>query len=76
MSGPRFEQTAMQFQPNPLSAMGMVKQDPIRLVTARRATCDGGQSGGGEAMGCGAAADAIRVQAVDRSDTPRCLSIW
>jgi len=29
-------------QPNALSAMGMVVQDPVRMVEARRATCDGG----------------------------------
>ncbi len=33
----------MTFQPNPLSAMGMVAQDPIRLVDGRKATCDGGE---------------------------------
>jgi NADH dehydrogenase (ubiquinone) Fe-S protein 6 len=43
MRGPRFEQTAMDLQPNPLSAMGMVAQDPIRLVDGRRAVCDGGE---------------------------------
>ncbi|WVQ62015.1 uncharacterized protein L199_000148 [Kwoniella botswanensis] len=38
----RFEQTALQFQPNAPSAMGMVSEDPVRLVNGRRATCDGG----------------------------------
>ncbi|WVW82481.1 hypothetical protein I302_104492 [Kwoniella bestiolae CBS 10118] len=38
----RFEQTALQFQPNAPSAMGMVSEDPVRLVSGRRATCDGG----------------------------------
>ncbi|WWC86418.1 uncharacterized protein L201_001295 [Kwoniella dendrophila CBS 6074] len=38
----RFEQTALEFQPNAPSAMGMVQKDPVRLVNARRATCDGG----------------------------------
>nr|XP_019015104.1 NADH dehydrogenase (ubiquinone) Fe-S protein 6 [Kwoniella pini CBS 10737]OCF53885.1 NADH dehydrogenase (ubiquinone) Fe-S protein 6 [Kwoniella pini CBS 10737] len=39
----RFEQTALQFQPNPQSAMGMVNKDPVRLVNGRRAVCDGGE---------------------------------
>ncbi|KAF9056153.1 hypothetical protein BJ165DRAFT_1431260 [Panaeolus papilionaceus] len=41
-SGPRFEQTAMDLQPNPLSAMDMIAQEPIRLVHGRKAVCDGG----------------------------------
>ncbi|KAF8974037.1 ubiquinone oxidoreductase 20 kd subunit [Flammula alnicola] len=41
-SGPRFEQTAMEFQPYPLSAMELVSQEPVRLVQGRKATCDGG----------------------------------
>jgi len=41
-SGPRFEQTAMELQPNPLSAMGLVSNEPIRLVDGRKAVCDGG----------------------------------
>jgi NADH dehydrogenase (ubiquinone) Fe-S protein 6 len=44
MSGPRFEQTHIGLQPNPLSAMEMVHRDPIRLVDGRRATCDGGEN--------------------------------
>ncbi|KAF4623560.1 hypothetical protein D9613_001801 [Agrocybe pediades] len=43
-SGPRFEQTAMEFQPNPLSAMELIAQEPIRLVQGRKAVCDGGVS--------------------------------
>ncbi|OCF33913.1 NADH dehydrogenase (ubiquinone) Fe-S protein 6 [Kwoniella heveanensis CBS 569] len=39
----RFEQTALEWQPNPQSAMGMVAQDQVRLVHGRRATCDGGE---------------------------------
>ncbi|KAK4685615.1 NADH dehydrogenase (ubiquinone) Fe-S protein 6, partial [Tremellales sp. Uapishka_1] len=42
MSGPRFEQTNLDLQPNSLSAMGMVAEDPIRIVNGRKATCDGG----------------------------------
>ncbi|PPQ63769.1 hypothetical protein CVT24_004311 [Panaeolus cyanescens] len=41
-AGPRFEQTAMDLQPNPLSAMEMIAQEPIRLVQGRKASCDGG----------------------------------
>ena len=41
-SGPRFEQTAMDLQPNPLSAMELVAKEPIRLVHGRKAVCDGG----------------------------------
>ncbi|KAF8223850.1 ubiquinone oxidoreductase 20 kd subunit [Tricholoma matsutake] len=40
--GPRFEQTAMELQPNPLSAMELVANEPIRLVHGRKAVCDGG----------------------------------
>jgi len=43
-SGPRFEQTDMALQPNPLSAMELVAQEPIRLVQGRKAVCDGGSS--------------------------------
>jgi len=43
-SGPRFEQTVMELQPNPLSAMELVANEPIRLVHGRRAICDGGKS--------------------------------
>lgn len=39
---PRFEQTAMDLQPNPLSAMAMIANEPVRLVHARKAVCDGG----------------------------------
>ncbi|OBZ79718.1 Lactobacillus shifted protein, partial [Grifola frondosa] len=42
MSGPRFEQTAMELQPNPLSAMEMISREPIRVVQGRKAVCDGG----------------------------------
>lgn len=43
-SGPRFEQTAMELQPNPLSAMEMIANEPIRVVHGRKAVCDGGAS--------------------------------
>ncbi|KAK8866088.1 hypothetical protein IAR55_001239 [Kwoniella newhampshirensis] len=38
----RFEQTAFDFQPNAPSAMGLVNEDPVRLVNGRKAVCDGG----------------------------------
>ena len=41
-TGPRFEQTAMHLQPQPLSAMEMIAQEPIRLSETRIAACDGG----------------------------------
>ncbi|KAI0735148.1 zinc-finger domain-containing protein [Earliella scabrosa] len=41
-SGPRFEQTIMELQPNPLSAMEMINKEPIRVVHGRKAVCDGG----------------------------------
>ncbi|KIY72829.1 hypothetical protein CYLTODRAFT_8633 [Cylindrobasidium torrendii FP15055 ss-10] len=41
-SGPRFEQTEWATQPNPLSAMQLVDNEPIRIVHGRKAVCDGG----------------------------------
>ena len=41
-TGPRFEQTAMQLQPQPLSAMDLIAREPIRLSQTRIAACDGG----------------------------------
>lgn len=41
-SGARFEQTAMELQPNPLSAMDLIANEPVRIVHARKAVCDGG----------------------------------
>ncbi|KAF8506691.1 ubiquinone oxidoreductase 20 kd subunit [Russula emetica] len=41
-SGPRFEQTNMELQPNPLSAMELIANEPIRLIHGRKAICDGG----------------------------------
>jgi len=38
----RFEQTALEFQPQPLSAMEMIHDEPIRIVHGRKAVCDGG----------------------------------
>ncbi|CAG7847383.1 SubName: Full=Related to NADH2 dehydrogenase (Ubiquinone) complex I 13K-A chain {ECO:0000313/EMBL:CCA77917.1} [Serendipita indica DSM 11827] len=41
-SSPLFEQIDMTLQPMPLSAMQLVSEDPIRVVHARKAVCDGG----------------------------------
>ncbi|KAF8642283.1 hypothetical protein AX16_009554 [Volvariella volvacea WC 439] len=41
-SGPRFEQTIMELQPQPLSAMELIANEPIRFVEGRKAVCDGG----------------------------------
>lgn len=40
----RFEQTALELQPQPLSAMQMIANEPVRLVHGRKAVCDGGAS--------------------------------
>ncbi|BGP21291.1 NADH-ubiquinone oxidoreductase [Rhodotorula toruloides] len=42
MVGPRFEQTAEAYQPRPLAAIELIQEEPIRMVHARRAVCDGG----------------------------------
>ncbi|KAG8976427.1 hypothetical protein FRC05_003670 [Tulasnella sp. 425] len=39
---PRFEQTDISLQPQPLSAMEMIAKEPVRLVHGRKAVCDGG----------------------------------
>lgn len=41
-TGARFEQTALELQPNPLSAMELIANEPVRLVHGRKAVCDGG----------------------------------
>jgi NADH dehydrogenase (ubiquinone) Fe-S protein 6 len=38
----RFEQTDLEYQPQPLSAMEMINSEPIRIVHGRKAVCDGG----------------------------------
>ena len=38
----RFEQTALEFQPQPLSAMELINSEPVRIVHGRKAVCDGG----------------------------------
>ncbi|GAA95035.1 uncharacterized protein L969DRAFT_95989 [Mixia osmundae IAM 14324] len=43
MRGPRFEQTSMDFQPQPVAAIELIAKEPIRLVNTRIASCDGGR---------------------------------
>ncbi|PVU89073.1 hypothetical protein BB561_005562 [Smittium simulii] len=42
MSGPRFTQTNLKFQPQSMSAIELIAEQPIRLVNGRKAFCDGG----------------------------------
>lgn len=44
MVGPRFEQTNMDFQPQPLAAVELIKQVPVIMSDKRIASCDGGES--------------------------------
>ncbi|KAL7410217.1 zinc-finger domain-containing protein [Mrakia frigida] len=41
-SNARFEQTILEYQPQPLSAMEMIAAEPVLLVKGRKAVCDGG----------------------------------
>ena len=43
-SNARFEQTILEYQPQPFSAMAMIAAEPILLVQGRKAVCDGGES--------------------------------
>ncbi|KAF5134300.1 Lactobacillus shifted protein [Metarhizium anisopliae] len=42
MTGPRFEQTDFDLQPQPLSAMEMIHKEPVRWTHDRIVACDGG----------------------------------
>ncbi|KAJ3941861.1 uncharacterized protein N0V96_008575 [Colletotrichum fioriniae] len=42
MTGPRFEQTDFSLQPQPHSAMELVRKEPVRWTHARVVACDGG----------------------------------
>ncbi|KAJ3059492.1 hypothetical protein HDU98_004508 [Podochytrium sp. JEL0797] len=42
MAGPRFEQTNMEYQPNPLAAIDLIAAVPVTMVAGRRASCNGG----------------------------------
>ncbi|OAA39487.1 NADH:ubiquinone oxidoreductase 18.4kD subunit [Beauveria brongniartii RCEF 3172] len=44
MTGPRFEQTDFELQPQPLSAMEMAHKQPVRWTHDRVVVCDGGGS--------------------------------
>lgn len=43
MTGARFEQTAMSYQPQPLAAIELIANTPVVMVAGRKAVCDGGQ---------------------------------
>ncbi|KAI7892553.1 uncharacterized protein EV154DRAFT_397487, partial [Mucor mucedo] len=43
MVGPRFEQTDISTQPNPMAAIDLIAEVPIRYVHERKAHCDGGK---------------------------------
>ncbi|KAH8919027.1 NADH:ubiquinone oxidoreductase kDa subunit [Atractiella rhizophila] len=38
----RHEQTNLKYQPQPLAAIEMIAQEPVRMVKSRIAVCDGG----------------------------------
>ncbi|KAI8365865.1 zinc-finger domain-containing protein [Choanephora cucurbitarum] len=40
--GPRFEQIDLDTQPNPMAAIELIAEEPIRFVNKRIAHCDGG----------------------------------
>ncbi|KAJ3003996.1 UNVERIFIED_CONTAM: hypothetical protein HDU68_005392 [Siphonaria sp. JEL0065] len=41
-TGPRFEQTNMALQPNPVAAIDLIAAVPVTLVAGRKASCNGG----------------------------------
>ncbi|KAI1917925.1 hypothetical protein LOZ61_000039 [Ophidiomyces ophidiicola] len=42
MSGPRFEQTTMEYQPRPYAAIELIHRQPVRWTKERVVSCDGG----------------------------------
>ncbi|KAL9598296.1 MAG: hypothetical protein Q9219_004597 [cf. Caloplaca sp. 3 TL-2023] len=42
MSGPRFEQTIMDYQPQPQAAIELIHKQPVRWTKQRVVSCDGG----------------------------------
>ncbi|KAI8068020.1 zinc-finger domain-containing protein [Gongronella butleri] len=42
MTGPRFEQMDLATQPNPMAAIDLIAEEPIRVVHQRIVSCDGG----------------------------------
>ena len=43
MTGPRFEQTNLEYQPRPPAAIELINKQPIRYIDDRVARCDGGK---------------------------------
>ncbi|EZG05957.1 hypothetical protein H106_04443 [Trichophyton rubrum CBS 735.88] len=42
MAGPRFEQTIIDFQPQPYAAIDLIHKQPVRWTKERVVSCDGG----------------------------------
>ncbi|GES66366.1 NADH-ubiquinone oxidoreductase [Aspergillus terreus] len=42
MTGPRFEQTIMELQPQPMAAIELIHKQPVRWTKKRVVSCDGG----------------------------------
>ncbi|PLB52130.1 hypothetical protein P170DRAFT_402027 [Aspergillus steynii IBT 23096] len=42
MTGPRFEQTIMEMQPQPMAAIELIHQQPVRWTKKKVVSCDGG----------------------------------
>ncbi|KAI8340799.1 zinc-finger domain-containing protein [Chlamydoabsidia padenii] len=42
--GPRFEQTDLSTQPNPMAAIELIAEEPVRIVHQRIVSCDGGDA--------------------------------
>ncbi|KAJ5688799.1 hypothetical protein N7462_003191 [Penicillium macrosclerotiorum] len=42
MTGPRFEQTIMETQPQPMAAIELIHKQPVRWVKSKVVSCDGG----------------------------------
>ncbi|RMD43259.1 hypothetical protein DV735_g1851, partial [Chaetothyriales sp. CBS 134920] len=42
MTGPRFEQTFLETQPQPYAAIELIHKQPVRWVDGRKVSCDGG----------------------------------
>ena len=73
-SGPRFEQTVMELQPAPLSAMELIANTPVITVQDRRAVCDGGLC---LTLPCPQLADyRCRIQVAVLLGIPRSISTW
>ncbi|EEH37235.1 NADH-ubiquinone oxidoreductase [Paracoccidioides lutzii Pb01] len=42
MTGPRFEQTVMEYQPRPYAAIELIHKQPVRWTKEKVVSCDGG----------------------------------